>query len=168
MGTLNDIPEYLQEGQEAAWTPGRGLLRGLLRTAVVAGILAGVLCVVTAISPAITTIPWHETVKFAVIMGLWHAILGCGIAAILYACMHHWSGGVGTGCNIAVVVLSIAVFATKHLVLASGEPGLDPTAIESWAWLHPQHIFTTNAGAWLGVALAVSLLKGGDSLRDYL
>lgn len=168
MGTLNDIPEYLQDGQEVTWTPGRGMLRGLLWTAVVAATLAGLLCVATAISPAITTIPWHESVKLAVIMGAWHAVLGFGIAAVLFACMHRWSGNVGTACNIAVVVLAIAVFATKHLVLAQVEVDLDPSTIESWAWLHPQHIFTTNAGAWLGVALAVWLLKDGDSLRDYL
>lgn len=168
MGTLNDIPEYLQEGQDAAWTPGRGMLRGLLRTAAVAAILAGVLCVATAISPAISTIPWHEPVKLAVIMGAWHAILGFGVAAVLFACMQRWSGNVGTACNIAVVVLSIAIFATKHLVLALVEFDWGPSAIQSWAWLHPQHIFTTNAGAWLGVAMAVGLLKNGDSLRDYL
>lgn len=168
MGTLNEIPENLQDGRGASWTPGRGLLRGLQWTGVVTVVLAGVLCAVTGISPVITTIPWHVSVKMAIIMGAWQAILGFIIAAIMFACMHRFSGLVGTACNIAVVVFTIAVFAAKNLVLASLEVDWGPPTIQAWAWMHPLHIFTTNAGAWLGVAIAVVMCKDGDSLRDYL
>jgi len=168
MGTLNDIPSYLQDNQKNDWTPASGFVKGLTCSSVTALVMAGALCIVTGIWPACTTMVWVESIISTLVLGAWNAVVGFFIACILFAVIHKYSGQVARWCNYSVVILSFLVIAAKHLVLVKvGVPG-GLHDMEGWAWMNPINVVLTNLGAWVGICIAVVMFKNGDTLRDYL
>jgi len=168
VSTLDQFPESRHKRPADNWTPARGLFKGTVRCVITAGVLAAVMCLGTALSPSLTTLPAIDSIVYTIVIGAFHVMIAFIITAILFGVMHRASGVVGPTATLLVGLLTVAVVASKHLVLVTHEFEFGPESIQGWAWVHPQSILVTNIGAWLGLAIGIAMFRGGDTLWDYL
>lgn len=148
------------------WSPRRALARGALICLIPGSILAAGMCFAAAKVPEMAVCHAHDNVQVAVIIGMGNALVGFVAAWILYFVMHRASAMVGLGCTLVVVAFVVLMLIAKQAVVAKVGVSLPNKTVIGWEWLRPVRFFTSNIGAWIGIAGAVHLFREGDSITE--
>ena len=167
MGTLNDIPPYLQEVKTNNWSPKRGLVKAVIYTMLMAFFLSTLLCSLEWLEPGSTIIRRREFPSRAFIgSAILALVIGVLITKILFTTAHHASGMVGILGNY-IAFLAVMVICSKHIVFAINGVDLTSGFCKGWVWLYPKTIFLRNLTAWFGIGVGVYIFKDGNSIRSW-
>src|SRR5262245_51853311 len=144
---MKAIPEHdSQLDQQDDWTPAKGIVRGLIAGVVCATVLAAILAPVAWYFPSVTTDM------------LLRAAFAFGVAWILFGAVHRAAGMVGWPCTWMVVVLTLLVMLSNHVVFAvHGVPLRDGTLQIGGMWFHPLILLTMNLGTLIGLGFCAWL-----------
>ncbi len=170
--------QHLRHGTKGGavnWTPRSGLLRGIRWTSAVAVVFAIGCCTLASIEPYLTVDRWSselvetdtgEDLLRHRSFGMMPTI-GIGLAAwLLFLVMHATAGMMGGYTTWVVILLTIMIVLSKHVVLAVQGVPIPAATNTGLIWLRPDVIFFRNIGAWIVLFMLVSLYSRGLTLRD--
>lgn len=150
------------------WTPGRGLTRGAVAALVVGAAIGVLWCMLAWHRPDVTVVYKHEEGSVPLMMGAAMALLTFLFSWWLFAAVHHFAQMVGGLCPVIVVVALLLLVIAKQITVAStaGVDTMDGVWVKGGAWLEPARFFSSNIGAWIGIAMGVIVFREGDSILD--
>lgn len=157
MASFNEIPDHLKSDVGDTWTLERGLFRGGVAVFIAAMIIGTANYWITCRAPGLT-------------MG-WLLSFACTffMTWVMFAVMHHFSGGIHPVGNTIAVIAMIAVVMAKYVACIAFAMDATPTLAGVWNSLEWGTLVFWDFPGWSGLALAAILCRNGDfSFEDLL